>query len=96
MRYLSTSTRLTLVTLQDRQGGANLFVVSPELAAMITWFLGSALARLMALTAYCLLRRLVRECQAFYTYLAAIPGRALSEVREAALDFLLGGLVYAT
>lgn len=92
MKFLSTTNRLTLVTLQNRQGAVNLFVVSSELATLLTWFLGSSLLRLVALVTYCFFRRLVGECRVIYVYLAAIPGR----LREAALDFLLGGLVYAT
>ena len=90
MKYLSTN-RLTLVTLQDRQG-ASLFVIPPELAALITWFLASPLARLVALMVWCMARRLVVEFGKFCHHLAATPDR----IREAALDFLLGGLVYAT
>lgn len=107
MRFLSTTNRLTLVTLQNRQGAVSFFVVPPELAAMLTWFLGSWLLRLIALVTYCFLCRLVGQCRVIYIYLAAVPGRALRQaqgrlrqaqdaVKEAVLDFFLGGLVYAT
>lgn len=52
MKFLSTTRRPCLVTLQWERGTATLFLVPPELATMLIWFLSSQVARLVALVAY--------------------------------------------